>query len=86
MRVDVLALDQVVLDQDVRDAVEQCEVGARPERQEQVGHHRGLGDARVRDDQGLLRVRLRMYWHRIGWLSAMLAPISRTTSAFSMSS
>ena len=26
------------------------------------------------------------YWQRIGWLSAMLAPISRTTSAFSMSS
>ena len=53
---DVVAIDQVVPDQDVRDAVQQRQIGARLERQMEVGHHRGLGDARIGDDQRLVGV------------------------------
>ena len=58
VRGDVLAIDQIALDQDVDDAVEQREVGARLDRQVEVGQHRRLGDARIDDDQRARRVRL----------------------------
>ena len=46
------------MDQDVGDAVEQGQIGARPERQIQVSHHRGFGDARIRNDQRLVAIGL----------------------------
>ena len=49
--VDVVAVDQAVADEDVGDAVEQRDVGARLDGEMDVGHHRGLGDARVDDDE-----------------------------------
>ena len=45
--VDVLAIDQVVLDDDVNQPVDQREIRSRPNRQVQIGHHRRLGDARI---------------------------------------
>ena len=45
--VDVLAIDQVVLDDDVNQAVDEREIRARAKRQVQIGHHRRLGDARI---------------------------------------
>ena len=49
--IDVLAIDEVVLDDDVNEAVEQRQVRPWPDGQVQVGHHRRLGDARIDDDQ-----------------------------------
>ena len=85
VRGDVLAIDEVVLDDEVNQAVDEREIGARPERQVQIRHHRRLRHARIDDDErrrGFDRSRQ----HRIGWFSAMLAPMSRITSARSRSS
>ena len=50
---------------------------ARPDRQVQVGQHRRLRDARIDDDERRVRDWPASRRQRIGWLSAMLAPISR---------
>ncbi len=60
VRRDVIAIDQVVVNQDVRDAVEQRQIRARLERQMKIGHHRCLGDARVGHDQRLVPVRFQI--------------------------
>ncbi len=49
--VDVVAVDQAFANEDVGDAVEERDVGARFDGKVEVGHHRGLGDARVDDDE-----------------------------------
>ena len=56
--VDVGLVDEAVADEDVGDAVEQGDVAARSEGEMDVGHHGGLGDARVGDDEGLVLVAL----------------------------
>ena len=48
---DVAAVDQVVLDHDVDQSVDEREIGTWPDGQVQVGHHRGLGDARIDHDE-----------------------------------
>ena len=51
MALDVVVIDEIAFDDDVDQAVQQREVGARPDRQVQVGQHSRLGDARVDDDE-----------------------------------
>ena len=51
--VDVFAVEEAVPEQDVGDAVQQCNVGAGLHRQMDVGHHRGLGDAWIGNDKRL---------------------------------
>ena len=53
---DVVAIDQVVADQDVRDAVEQRQIRPRLQRQMKIRHHRGLRDARIGHDQRLVAI------------------------------
>ena len=48
---DVVAVDEAFADEDVGDAVEQSDVRARFDGKVDVGHHGGLGDARVDDDE-----------------------------------
>ena len=49
--VDVVTIDQAFADEDVGDAVEEGDVGARFYGEVDVGHHGGLGDAWVDDDE-----------------------------------
>src|ERR1700677_2351953 len=48
---DVVAIDQAFADEDVGDAVEQGDVGARLDGEVEVGHHGGFCNARVDDDE-----------------------------------
>ena len=48
---DVVAIDEVVLDHEVNEAVDEREIGARAHRQMEVGHHRRLRDPRIDDDE-----------------------------------
>ncbi len=50
--VDVGLVDEAVANEDVGDAVEQGDVAAGFDGEMEVGHHGGLGDARVSDDEG----------------------------------
>ena len=59
-RVDVVAIDQAVPDQNVRDAVDQRQIRARLQGQMQIRHHGGLGDARIGHDQRLARIRVQV--------------------------
>lgn len=61
MRGDELFVDGTVLDEHVQDSVEQGQIGAGPNLQEQVGLLGGGGAARVDDDQ--LRTRLEAVGH-----------------------
>ena len=58
MCVDVVAIDQTVANEDVGDAVDERDVAARLYREMNVGHHSGLGDARVDDDERAVLVAL----------------------------
>ena len=73
--------------QQVQQPVEQREVGARFDLQEQVGLVGGGGAPRVHDDQlGARRfTRSIIRKNRIGWQSAMFEPMTRKTSALSKS-
>ncbi len=59
VRVDVLVIDEVTLDQDVNDPVDEREIRSRLHRQVHIGEHRGLRDARIGDDQRLGGVRFK---------------------------
>ena len=48
---DVVVIDKAFADENVSDAIEQGDVGARLDGQMNVGHHGGLGNARVDDDE-----------------------------------
>lgn len=56
--IDVAAVDEAVADEDVGDAVEERDVGAGLNGEVEVGHHGGLGDARIGDDEGAVPVAL----------------------------
>ena len=49
-------IDQVVADQNVRDAIEQREIRPGLERKMKIGHHRRFRDPGIRDDQSLILV------------------------------
>ena len=57
---DVFAIDQVLSDEDVEDAVEQSDVTARLDGEVNIGEHRSLGDAGIDDDQGFGFILLKM--------------------------
>jgi hypothetical protein len=47
----IVTIDQAVADEDVGDAVDERDVAAWLDREVDVGHHRGLSDPRVDDDE-----------------------------------
>ena len=85
VRGDVVAIDQVRLDEDVDQAVDEREIRAGLQRQVQIRAHGRLGHARIDHDQVLSPLRSSRC-QRMGWLSAIFAPIRRMTSARSKSS
>ena len=60
VRFHVLAIHMAIANQQVRDSVQQRQVRARLHRKIEVGHHRRLGHARVRDNQRLVRIGIQM--------------------------
>jgi len=56
VRVDVVAIHEIVLNQDMNHAVEQREVGPGLERQKKVCHHGRFGHAGIGDDERLGRI------------------------------
>jgi hypothetical protein len=85
MRGDVVAIDQPLAEQDVQQAVVERDVGARLERQVEIGDGGGFAAPRVDDDDaqpGLAARASSMRRKTIGWATAGLAPaISRQSAS-----
>jgi hypothetical protein len=56
---DVVTIDQAIANENVRDAVDKRDIAAWLDWKMNVGHHRGLGDTRIDDDQRAFLVALR---------------------------